>query len=140
MVDVNKKLRQAYISVLSPLNLNIYNKAVSSTSTTLQDYVLITTQQNIDASTINSQDVIHTITLQIVSKRQSDNDGEWVDSTAGSILNLINPNPFNSAISASGFQVLSINLESDITLDGLEDGYNKVITRNLIFSHIIHFN
>lgn len=144
MKDVNKEIRKQYVAALetplAALSCPIYNKQLPHNSTASL-YVVIQVQQNFGDNSITCKGVEHAITLQVVSKQQNNNSGLSVDDVASVILETIHPQTFNTLVSSdSDLQIVSTNLEQDITLEGLNDGVSQIVQRNLTFTHKIKIN
>lgn len=100
------------------------------------NYVLISNVQQQDHSNISKHDVKAFITIGIYTRAVPENDGLNVDTIADAILSLY-PTP-QSYPQITGYQVCSLQLESDNELTVSLDSGNTYINRTIIFSHILN--
>lgn len=100
------------------------------------NYVLISSVQNTDYPSINKHDVKAFITIGIYTRAVPENDGLTVEDIADAILGLY-PTP-QSYPDITGYQVCSVQLESDQELTVSLDAGNTYINRQIIFSHILN--
>ena len=100
------------------------------------NYVLISEVQQTDYSTINKHNVKAFVTIGIFTRAVPENEGLNVESIADAILGLY-PNPQSYPL-ITGYQVCSLQLESDNELTVSLDSGNTYINRTIIFSHILN--
>lgn len=100
------------------------------------NYVLISSVQQQDATTIAKNDVKAFVTIGIYTRAVPENDGLNVDTIADAIFSLY-PTP-RSYPQITGYQVCSVQLESDAELTITMDAGNIYINRTIIFSHILN--
>jgi hypothetical protein len=99
-------------------------------------YVLISNIQNTDASTINKNNYKAFVTIGIYTRTIVENNGITCDSIADDIFSIY-PTP-QSYPQIEGYQVGSVNKESDNELTVSLDSGNVYINRQIIFSHILN--
>ena len=100
------------------------------------NYVLISNIQQQNYSNINKHDIKAFVTIGIYTRAIAENEGLNVDSIADAILGLY-PNPQSYPL-ITGYQVCSLQLESDNELTVTLDSGNTYINRQIIFSHILN--
>ena len=100
------------------------------------NYVLISEVQQTDYSAINKHNVKAFVTIGIYTRAVPENEGLNVESIADAILGLY-PDP-QSYPTITGYQVCSLQLESDNELTVSLDSGNTYINRTIIFSHILN--
>ena len=100
------------------------------------NYVLISNVQQTDYSNINKHDVKAYITIGIYTRAVPENDGIGLEQIADAIFSLY-PTP-QSYPDITGYQVCSVQLESDNELTVSLDSGNTYINRTIIFSHILN--
>ena len=99
-------------------------------------YVLISDVQQTDYSTINKHNVKAFITIGIYTKAIPENSGVAMEAIADAIFSLY-PTP-QSYPTLSGYQVCSLQLESDNELTVDLGNSITFINRTIIFSHILN--
>lgn len=99
-------------------------------------YVLISNVQQTDYSNMSKHDVKAFITIGIYTRVVSENNGLLVDSIADAIFSLY-PTP-QSYPQIAGYQVCSVQLETDNELTVSLDSGNTYIYRTITFSHILN--
>ena len=100
------------------------------------NYVLISNVQQVDYSNIIKHNIKAFVTIGIYTRAIAENEGLNVDSIADAIFSLY-PNPQSYPI-ITGYQVCSLQLESDNELTVTLDSGNTYINRQIIFSHILN--
>jgi hypothetical protein len=103
---------------------------------TADNYVLISNVQQVDYSNINKHDVKAFITIGIYTRTVPENDGIGMEDIADAIFGLY-PTP-QSYPQITGYQVCSLQLESDNELTVSLDSGNTYINRSITFSHILN--
>ena len=103
---------------------------------TADNYVLISNVQQVDYSNINKHDVKAFITIGIYTRAVPENDGIGMEDIADAIFALY-PTP-QSYPQITGYQVCSLQLESDNELTVSLDSGNTYINRSITFSHILN--
>lgn len=100
------------------------------------NYVLISNVQQTDYSNINKHDVKAFVTLSIYTRAVPENEGLTMEDIADAIFSLY-PTP-QSYPQITGYQVCSLQLESDNELTVDLDSGNTYINRTITFSHILN--
>jgi hypothetical protein len=103
---------------------------------TADNYVLISNVQQVDYSNISKHDVKAFITIGIYTRAVPENDGIGMEDIADAIFSLY-PTP-QSYPDITGYQVCSLQLESDNELTVSLDSGNTYINRSITFSHILN--
>lgn len=137
MYSANSILKTKYYTSIKAVlpDIAVFKNYVPNQLET-DNYVLISNVQQVDASTINKHDVKAFVTIGIYTRSVPENDGLTVDTIADAIFSIY-PDP-QSYPQITGYQVSSLQLESDNELTvSLENG-NTYINRTLIFSHILN--
>jgi hypothetical protein len=126
MKDINTILQKKLYDILKPvLSCPIYYKYLPATIEP-NEYVLINTITNIDASTQQSSDTDTTIIIGIYTKDSQANPGKIANDIAALVYQNLYPNRQFKPDLSPGFQVCSVQLVNDIVPDPL-------MTRNFIF-------
>ena len=100
------------------------------------NYVLISNVQQQDYSNMQKHDVKAFITIGIYTRAVPENSGLGMEEIADAIFSLY-PTP-QSYPDITGYQVCSVQLESDNELTVSLDAGNTYINRTITFSHILN--
>jgi hypothetical protein len=137
MYNANRILKKSYQTAIKAVlpSVAVFKNYVPN-QLEADNYVLITDVQNTDYPSINKHDVKAFITIGIYTRAVSENDGLNVEDIADAIFSIY-PTP-QSYPSITGYQVCSVQLESDNELTVSLDSGNTYINRQIIFSHILN--
>lgn len=138
MIDINYSLRVAYFSALSGITgvAPYYQFLPASISPQPQNYIVFRSITNNDSSTKNSSDINCSITVEIHTWTEGDNNGLSADVIARDVFNRILPNP-GATLTLDGAQMVSTRLLNDITQDFTNEANRGYISRFLTFGHKI---
>ena len=137
MYNPNRILKTKYYTSIKAVlpSVAVFKNYVPNQLET-DNYVLISSVQNTDYPSISKHDVKAFITIGIYTRAAPENDGLNVEDIADAILGLY-PTP-QSYPDVTGYQVCSVQLESDQELTVSLDAGNIYINRQIIFSHILN--
>ena len=137
MYNANRILKTKYYTSIKAVlpDLAVFKNYVPN-QLEADNYVLISSVQNTDYPSINKHDVKAFITIGIYTRAVPENDGLNVEDIADAIFSLY-PTP-QSYPDITGYQVCSVQLESDQELTVSLDAGNTYINRQIIFSHILN--
>jgi hypothetical protein len=99
-------------------------------------YFLISNVQNTDHSSVNKHDVKAFVTIGIYTRSSVENSGATMQQMADALFSLY-PTP-QSYPEIEGYQVCSMDVESDNELSVSLDSGNVYLNRQIIFSHILN--
>ena len=133
MRDVNSVLKQKLYQILSGvLDYPVYQKYIPA-SVDESAYVLITTINNNDTSTMQSNDTDTTVQIGIYTKDSQANAGAACDTIAQTIYETIYPTPDASIDLSPNFQNCGLKLVNDFSPEAMLTGSFVFINRFLIF-------
>lgn len=142
MIDVNTRVRQGYFQRLNGVVLLagqpvlVYDTFASNDA--IYPYIILSTQTDVGSGTKQSQGHEATMLVDIVTGFTGGGTRMPLDTIAGQVLTLINPQATVQQIDAGPeLQVINTQLLSDLTLEG-QNGVYKIIRRLLRFGHVIH--
>ena len=137
MYNANSILKTKYYTSIKAVlpSVAVFKNYVPNQLET-DNYVLISNVQQTDYSNMSKHDVKAFVTIGIYTKAVPENEGLNVDTIADAILGLY-PTP-QSYPQITGYQVCSVQLESDNELTVSLDSGNTYINRTIIFSHILN--
>ena len=136
MIDINYSLRVAYFSALSGITgYPVYYQFQPALNND-PNYIVFRSITNTDASTMGSSDTETTITVEIHTWVQGDNNGLSADMGAREVFNRILPNP-GATLTLDGAQMVSTRLLNDVTQDFTTEANRGYISRYLTFGHKI---
>jgi len=125
--------------MLSPVvGAPVYTKYIPATITS-SAYVLISTINNNDRSTMHSSDTNTAVQIGIYTRDSQANPGAQTEAIAQIIYNTIYPNSQSIIDLSPDFQNVTLRLANDIEPDAILTGTDVFINRFLIFRlHINH--
>jgi hypothetical protein len=138
MRSSNLAIRKAVYDILAPIaGVPVYYKYIPARVET-NAYILITTINANNASTINSHDTENTIQVGIYTKDSNAISGLQADSLADIIINNLVPRPASTII-IDGFQNCGISMVSENSPGAIQlpDGIaiNHFITFRILLGH-----
>jgi len=137
MIDVNYSLRIAYNSALTGIaGVPVFYGAVPSTISP-DNYIVLRSITNTDASTMNSSDTDTTITVEIQTWTDGSNSGLTADMVAREVFNRVLPNP-SGILTADGMQIVSTRLLNDVSPPPISQANRVYQSRVLTFGHKIY--
>lgn len=142
MKSVNFALRKAYISLFSSIELNSLPVPVYYLQAPEEEqsnaYILLVSPSNTSISTKQSHDTNTSMQVQIHTWQENGNAGKEADDLAHLIYQALIPNPTSVIdLTADGFQVVSMKMESDNVQTISGHGNREFVTRIINFSHNI---
>lgn len=137
MIDINYSLRIAYYNALSGIAGTpvFYNTLPPNVSP--NNYIIYRSITNTDASTLSSNDINCSVTVEIQTWEDGLNPGLDADQAAREVFNRILPN-YNSVLSIDGAQMISTRLLNDISQPPVAQGNRAYVSRVLTFGHKIY--
>jgi len=133
MKDVNTKLKSKLFEILSGvLDVPVYQKYLPA-NIDASAYVLITTVNNNDTSTMQSADTDTTVQIGIYTKDSQANSGETCDSIASTIYSTIYPSPSSTIDLSPDFQNCGLRLVSDVSPEAILTPTFALINRFISF-------
>ena len=137
MYNANRILKTSYYTSIKAVlpDVAVFKNYVPNQLET-DNYVLISNVQQVDYSNMSKHDVKAFITVGIYTKAVPENDGLSMEDIADAILGLY-PTPQSYPL-ITGYQVCSLQLESDNELTVSLDSGNTYINRTITFSHILN--
>jgi len=139
MYNASRILKTYYYTAIKAAlpSLVVYKNYVNNqVAPDTNNYVLLSNVQQTDYPSINKHDVKAFITIGIYTRAVPENDGLTLEDIADAIFSLY-PTP-QSYPDITGYQVCSVQLESDNELTVSLDAGNTYINRTIIFSHILN--
>jgi hypothetical protein len=137
MYSASGILKTEYFTALKSVlpNVAVFKNYVPNQLET-NEYVLISNVQQTDESVISKNNIKAFVTIGIYTGAVTENGGQTVDTIADAIYSLY-PTP-QSYPELPGYQVCSVQLESDNELTVSLDSGSIFINRTIIFSHILN--
>jgi len=137
LYNANRILKTSYYTSIKAVlpDVAVFKNYVPNQLET-DNYVLISNVQQVDYSNMSKHDVKAFITVGIYTKAVPENDGLSMEDIADAILGLY-PTPQSYPL-ITGYQVCSLQLESDNELTVSLDSGNTYINRTITFSHILN--
>lgn len=128
-------LMDAWFVLLKNNSINVYKEDVPETEN--GNYVVIRaeseTQQNNKKSFVDNAVVI----VDIVTIFENNRDSSVANGIDNTIFNLVTPNPFKGALSATGIQILNVVRETSTYLQE-EDAQRKIYRKISRYNHLIN--
>lgn len=146
MIDINNALHKAYYDLLKdalpiPASTGFVPVYEGEEPDNVQDpiYVVIGSVSNSDNSTQRCVGTITTIQIGVYgwALKYGGNARKYTNLVAGSILQLVSPNPPNSLV-VPGIGVIGTKVQSDVEQNLSPLAGRKFCNRILIFSHYIY--
>lgn len=139
MKDVNTVLKRKLYELLQPVvGVPCFSKYMPS-SVTENEYVLITTINSNDTSTMHSADTDTTVQISIYTRDSQANPGEASSTIAGIVYDTIYPTPQSKIDLEPDFHNSVLTLVSDNEPDAILTNNEVFINRFLIFRlRILH--
>lgn len=139
MRDCNTILKTKLYELLSPVvGVPVYSKYIPA-SVIENEYVLITTINSNDASTMHSADTDTTVQISIYTRDSQANPGATADSIAAIIYATLYPTPQSRIDLEPDFHNSVLTLVNDISPDAILTGTEVFINRFLTFRlRILH--
>lgn len=138
MKDCNAAIQQKLYDLLSPAVGVPVSKGYSVTDD--DAYVLISTINSNDRSTMHSSDTDTVVQLSIYTKDSQANPGDLVNTIAAAIYATIYPNPQSTIDLSPDFQNCVLRLVNDTGEQPILTGTNVFINRFISFRLIILHN
>jgi len=138
MKDVNKILRTKIYELLAPVaGCPVYYKYVPNTDTS-DVYMVISTVNNSNVSTMQTSDTDTVIQVSIFSRETISNAGNVADDKAEIVYNTLYPNTTFTLDLSPNFQNTSVRMTNDISPDALSTGNYIFINRFIQFRFNIY--
>lgn len=144
MIDVNHPIRKAYFELLdgaityqgNPVPVGDEAKPFADTTPV---YIILSSQTDVDNSTLSTWDSNHDIVLDIVFKATSRASKSVVDDIANQIFALVFPAPGQNGLPVqTGIQIQCAKKSGDRDLSLELNKSNTVLRRLITISHKIH--
>jgi hypothetical protein len=137
MNDLNSSLLKAYYNVLTPIGVPVY-EGEEPDDVKDEMYIVLHDVINSETSTANSLDFNYSIQISIHNWKYKYNNSSDVNGIATQIINAIKSQPTAVLdMSADGFQMMNLFLDTDRTERIGEMGGRVYISRILIFKQDI---
>lgn len=143
MIDVQKKVREAYFNALDG-NITFDGSPVPVCDEKVEDqenntmYVILSTQTSVDDGSFDSFDHETTMLLDIVHKTQDTVSKDGVDDVAQQIFDIILPTVKTNGLTATGVQFTNVRIESDQYFNFALTTAKSTVRRLIRFRQLIH--
>ena len=136
MIDINYSLRIAYYNALNGIaGIPVFYNALPPNVSPNQ-YIIFRSITNTDASTMGSNDINMSVTVEIQTFEDGLNSGLNADQAAREVFNRIYPNT-NSVLDIDGAQMITTRLLNDVSPQPVNVGNRTYVSRFITFGHKI---